>query len=257
MHWQVGAYRGVFLLIFLSLIILEVFISRKKHLQNYHRKETITNGLIFLGLIVSKAVFVSYQLWVLNFCYQYTNFRISDSWAHFVLAFMLVDFLYYLYHGLSHKIPFLWAFHLVHHSSPWMNLTTAYRLHWLGALVSPLFLVPAVLIGFSPNMVAICISLNLFYQFFLHTELVPKLGLIEHILNTPSNHRVHHASNPEYLDKNFGGIFMIWDKLFGTYTPEIEKANYGITTGFVSHNPLTLMLHGFRDLFQGNKESKG
>jgi len=119
------------------------------------------------------------------------------------------------------------------------------------------FFIPAILIGLSPNMVAVSIALNLIYQFFLHTELIPQLGWIEKIFNTPSNHRVHHGSNGIYLDRNFGGFLIIWDRMFGTYQPETERPVYGITTGFVGHNPFTAVFHGFTEYFGGKMKSKG
>ena len=138
-----------------------------------------------------------------------------------------------------------------------MNLTISYRLNWLGVLVSPLFFIPLAIIGLPINYIVVCYAGNLFYQFFLHTEAIGKLGFLEHIIDTPSNHRVHHGSNPEYIDKNFGGVLMVWDKLWGTYQPEAAKVNYGITTGFAGYNPLKLVLKGFADLFRNKIDYKG
>jgi sterol desaturase/sphingolipid hydroxylase (fatty acid hydroxylase superfamily) len=138
-----------------------------------------------------------------------------------------------------------------------MNLTTAYRLNWFGAIVSPLFFIPLAIAGFPPDFIVASYALNLLYQFFLHTEAVGKLPVIEGVIDTPSAHRVHHGSNPIYIDKNFGGVFMIWDKLFKTYQPESEPVVYGITTGFISYNPFVLVFKGFIDLFKGKMKYKG
>ncbi|WP_339666149.1 sterol desaturase family protein, partial [Maribacter arcticus] len=173
------------------------------------------------------------------------------------LSFVLVDFIYYWYHRLSHKIKFLWAFHLVHHSSLFMNLTVAYRLNWLSALLTPFVVAPLVIVGFPFEFVIASFAVNLLYQFFLHTEAIGKLGFIEGVLATPSAHRVHHGSNDEYIDKNFGGVLIIWDRLFGTYEVEKEKPVYGVTTGFISNNPFVLIFKGFVDFFKGRMNYKG
>ena len=131
-----------------------------------------------------------------------------------------------------------------------MNFTTAYRLHWFSGLITPFFYLPAILLGLPAKFLVISIALNLAYQFFLHTRLIGKLPWIEGIMDTPSAHRVHHGINPHYIDKNFGGVFIFWDRLFGTYQEEVEEPVYGITTGFVGYNPFSIMLYGFRRLFK-------
>jgi sterol desaturase/sphingolipid hydroxylase (fatty acid hydroxylase superfamily) len=256
-EFRLGDYRGVILMFLTALILAEVVISWRLKLNNYSLKETVANLAILFGHSFSKFLFAGYQLWVLDFFKEFAVFEIPSTALTFTMCFLLVDFLFYGYHLLSHKMKFLWAFHLVHHSSPWMNLTTAYRLNWLGGLIVPIFFLPAIVLGFSPSEVVLCTALNLVYQFFLHTELVPKLGFMEKWFNTPSNHRVHHASNPIYIDKNFGGVLIIWDRLFGTYQDEQERTVYGITTGFVGHNPIKLVFHGFVDLIRGKMKSKG
>ena len=132
-----------------------------------------------------------------------------------------------------------------------MNLTAAYRLNWLSALISPLFFIPAVLAGLPPEFVVACYAINLLYQFFLHTEAIGTMGPLEKVIDTPSSHRVHHGSNPLYIDKNFGGVLIVWDRLFKTYQPETEKVNYGLTTGFAGYNPFVLVFRGFEELFAG------
>lgn len=257
MKFHLGDYKAGILLFLFSLVALEILVSWKKNLKNYDLAETGSNLVILAGHQLSRFVFTGYQLWILNLFASIAIFSFPRTAWSMVLAFVLVDFSFYVYHYLSHKLRVLWAFHLVHHSSPWMNLTTAYRLNWMSGLVTPLFFFPLVLLGFSPSTVAVCAAFNLLYQFFLHTELVPKLGWIEKIFNTPSHHRVHHGSNGEYLDKNFGGVFIIWDRLFGTFCEETTLPVYGITTGFVSHNPFVLVFHGFADLIKGKLNAKG
>jgi sterol desaturase/sphingolipid hydroxylase (fatty acid hydroxylase superfamily) len=244
-----GHHRFV-ILAFLSLLILAVICwSWRNDKKVYQVKETVTNLLILAGFLVSKVLFAGYQLTIIGLATRIAPFHLPHTWWVFGITFIVADFLYYWFHRISHIWQPLWAFHLIHHSSPLMNLTAAYRLNWFSALVSPVFFVPAALIGLPAPFIAAAYGLNLLYQFFLHTEAIGKLGPIEGIMDTPSAHRVHHGANPLYLDKNFGGVFMIWDRLFHTYQPETEKVKYGLTTGFNSNRPLVLVFHGFRQWF--------
>jgi len=142
-------------------------------------------------------------------------------WPSLIVLFLLVDLGFYVEHRCSHRIRFLWASHSVHHSSEKMQVTTAYRLSWTPILSGVfLFYLPIVWIGYDPAWVYGMVSASLTYQFFIHTELVPRIGWLEWLVNTPSAHRVHHGSNAEYLDKNYGGVLLIWDRLFGSYRAE-------------------------------------
>lgn len=241
----------------LTLIFAEMIWSWRTGRKVYQVKETFTNLGIMAGFQFSKLLFAGYQVGVLSFFYQYRLFDFEPGLLLFIITFIVADFVYYWFHRASHVWKPLWAFHIVHHSSLWMNLTTSYRLNWFSAIVTVFFYVPMALLGFPPLMIAVSVGLNLLYQFFMHTEAVGKLGPLEGILDTPSAHRVHHGSNELYIDKNFGGVLMVWDRLFGTYQPETEKVRYGITTGFVSHNPFVLVFHGFVDLFRGRMRHKG
>jgi len=241
----------------LTLIIAEMVWSWRNDRKVYQVKETLTNLGIMAGFQLSKGLFAGYQLAVLSWAYRYRLFDFEPSWWLFAVTFVVADFVYYWFHRASHVWKPLWAFHLIHHSSMWMNLTTSYRLNWFSAIVTPFFYLPMAFFGFPPLLIALSVGLNLLYQFFMHTEAVGKLGPIEGIIDTPSAHRVHHGSNPIYIDKNFGGVLMVWDRLFGTYQPETEKVRYGITSGFVSHNPFVLVFHGFMDLFKGKMRYKG
>lgn len=131
--------------------------------------------------------------------------------------------------------------HYTHHSSPWLNFTTALRLNWISKFISPLFFAPLVLLGISPAFIIASLALGLVWQFFLHTEAIGRLGWLEgKLLNTPSAHRVHHGRNVQYIDRNFAGALIIWDRLFGTYEPEAERVRYGVSSGFAGHNPLVI-----------------
>jgi len=167
------------------------------------------------------------------------------------------DFCYYWLHRASHRIRWFWATHAVHHSSNELNLGASYRFGWTGRLTgAAIFYVPMIWLGFAPGPVFIAAAFGLLYQFWVHTEWIPKLGWLEYVLNTPSHHRVHHAANPEYLDRNYGGIFIVFDRLFGTFVSERDDVpcRYGLVTPLRSNNPLVIGFHEWaamaRDLWQ-------
>jgi sterol desaturase/sphingolipid hydroxylase (fatty acid hydroxylase superfamily) len=244
-----GHYRTYFLLVLLAFIVAEIIWGWRNQKKVYNVKETIANTVILLGFQASKIIFAGYQLAVLGFSSSLAPFALPQTWPVFAACFILADFIYYWFHRTSHAWLPLWAFHHVHHSSPRMNLSSAYRLNWFSALVSPLFFVPLALAGFPPQYIVASYTINLLYQFFLHTEAVGKLALLEGVVDTPSAHRVHHGSNAIYVDKNFGGVFMWWDRLFNTYQPETEKVVYGIPGEPASNNPFALVFRGFANLF--------
>jgi sterol desaturase/sphingolipid hydroxylase (fatty acid hydroxylase superfamily) len=159
---------------------------------------------------------------------------------------VLDDLRYYLWHRLSHESRWFWASHVVHHSSQHYNLTTALRQTWTGQILgSVVFKTPLIFLGFHPYMVLFVGGLNLIYQFWIHTEHIGRLGPIEWIFNTPSHHRVHHATNARYLDANYAGTLIIWDRMFGTFVPESdeEKCRYGIVKNLGTFNPLVISFH--------------
>jgi sterol desaturase/sphingolipid hydroxylase (fatty acid hydroxylase superfamily) len=256
MKHNAGPYRFWILAFLLILILAEILWSWKNDKKVYDIRETFSNLSVFAGFQFSKFIFAGYQLAVLGWFTKLVPFSLpANAWI-FLLTFIVTDFIYYWFHRVSHIWKPMWAFHQVHHSAMHMNLTAAYRLNWLSALISPLFFIPAVLLGLPVNFILISYVFNLAYQFFLHTEVVGTLGVWEHVIDTPSSHRVHHGSNPIYIDKNFGGALIIWDKLFKTYQAETERPNYGLTTGFMSYNPFKLVFKGFADLFTGKMKLK-
>ncbi|MET8837961.1 sterol desaturase family protein [Micromonospora sp. NPDC004540] len=166
-------------------------------------------------------------------------------WWTWVLVFFADDLAYYWFHRLHHEVRVLWASHVVHHSSVYYNLSTALRQSWTPMTSLPFWL-PLALLGIPPWMIFLQQSISLLYQFFLHTERVGVLARpIEFIFNTPSHHRVHHGSNAEYLDRNYGGILIVWDRLFGSFEPERAPARYGLTKNIQTYNPLRVATHEF------------
>ena len=169
-----------------------------------------------------------------------------NNWAQWLMLFLSHELLYYAYHRSAHRVRWFWATHAVHHSPNDLTLATALRLGWTGKLAgNAIFFVPLVWVGFSPIAVFATLAVNLLYQFWLHTTWVPKLGPLEWVFNTPSHHRVHHASNPEYLDCNYGGVLIVFDRLFGSFVEERDDITprYGLTTPLRSYNPLWIAVH--------------
>ena len=167
------------------------------------------------------------------------------AWSYVVLFFGL-EFVYYWWHRISHRSRWFWVNHAVHHSPNELNLAAAIRVGWMAKIMGTyVIFAPLVMIGFQPQMVFAAYSLNLLYQFWIHTTWIPKLGVLEGIINTPAAHRVHHAANLEYLDANYGGVLMIFDRMFGTYRPELDNIpiRYGLVTPLRSYNPITIAFH--------------
>lgn len=238
MDFKIQYFFGVFVLI---ALIVEIIWANSTNKSVFNLKESLGNLGIFIGNNIMKPISLSWKYLVFGWVAQFQFFSIPINVFTVIITFFVAEFGFYWYHRLSHETPLLWTLHHTHHSGMKMNLTTAVRLNWLGAFVSPLIYLPFVLLGFSGEVLTICIALGLFFQYFLHTEAIKKLGFLEGLFfNTPSAHRVHHGSNKVYIDKNYGGALIIFDRLFGTYQPEVEKVKYGVTSGFFSNNPFKL-----------------
>jgi len=184
--------------------------------------------------------------------WEHRLFTIPITWWTLPLMLVAVEFSYYWFHRSSHRVRWFWSAHVVHHSGRYMNLSTAMRQSLLYSVTGWwLFFMPLVLLGVHPAVVFLLYGVDLAYQFFVHTEAVGKLPRwYEYLFVTPSGHRVHHGRNPEYIDKNFGGILIIFDRLFGTWEPEVAKVDYGIPKQILSYNILTLNFHEFRDMWR-------
>lgn len=222
--------------------------------RGYTVKDTATSLTMGLGSLVIAAALAAVQLGFLLFFSQFAVLDAgagltSDSWmiriATWIGLFVLVDFCYYWFHRVHHEVRLFWAAHVTHHSSQFYNLSTALRQSWT-PLTSWAFYIPVMLVGFTPAQFAFAYSLNLIYQYWIHTERIRHLPRpVEYVFNTPSHHRVHHGSNPGYLDTNYGGILIIWDRLFGSFVPEDETPDYGLTKNIQSFNPVRVAWHEF------------
>ena len=226
---------------FILTIIIEVIITVKVKLEGYEFKDAATSitmglGNVAIGLFTKGVVFAIFTL-----LYNYRVFTIPFIWWSWIILLFAEDFVYYWNHRIAHESRLFWASHVVHHSSTKYNLSTALRQTWSGSFYTFIFWTPLALIGFHPLMILTQMSISLLYQYWIHTELIKKLPKwFEAVFNTPSHHRVHHATNPQYLDRNHAGIFIIWDRLFGTFEPEVEKPVYGLVTNINTHNPIKI-----------------
>jgi sterol desaturase/sphingolipid hydroxylase (fatty acid hydroxylase superfamily) len=188
--------------------------------------------------------------------YSSIPWMMDISWTTALLAILAADFAYYWEHRIAHRVRILWTQHAVHHSSRDYNIITAIRFGPLESVWSLLAHMPLLLIGFPPELIFFGIIVVLAYQTWLHTELVGKLGRLEWVLNTPSHHRVHHECDQKYLDKNYAGILIIWDRMFGSFQEEEETPTYGLTTNFNSKNPIKVWFSEFPALWRNLKSSK-
>jgi len=244
---------------FLALIAVEILVTavaRTPVDRGYAWRDTLTSlgmgvGSVGVGVLMKGGVWALYQgVW---------HFRLLDL-GHapvvFALALVLDDFAYYWFHRLSHEVRLLWAAHVNHHSSRHYNLSTALRQPWT-TFLAPFFYLPLPLLGIDPLIVITVHSANLLYQFWIHTEHIGRLGPLEALLNTPSHHRVHHGRNVRYLDRNYAGIFILWDRLFGSFEPESEPVDYGITHNLDSQNLLWVAFHEWVALARDLRHARG
>jgi len=232
---------------FITTAIIEGIAIYKKSPTTYNLKDTIASLSMGIGNVFIEMISKFLVVLVITFLYQ--NSRITTIpfvWWAWLLVLIGQDFFYYWFHRISHESRFFWASHIVHHSSKKYNLSTALRQTWTGGFFSFVFYLLLPILGFHPIMIFTQMSISLLYQYWIHTELIHKMPKwFETIFNTPSHHRVHHGSNPLYLDRNHAGILIIWDKLFNTFQPELdeEKVVYGLTTNIKSYNPFFIAFH--------------
>jgi len=243
---------------FVLLLLAEVIFAAVQKKDLYETKDAVSSiamglGNVFLGLF-TKAIILG----VYSFVYQFRLFTPGFVWWAWILCFFADDLSYYWFHRTSHSVRFFWASHVIHHSSRKYNLATALRQNWTGNFTGTfLFWTWMPLLGFHPAMVMSMQAISLIYQFWIHTEAIHRLpGWIEWFFNTPSHHRVHHASDIKYLDRNHAGVLIIWDRLFGTFTPEEERPVYGLTKNIYTYNPLRIATHEWVDIWKDLRQAR-
>ena len=244
--------------VFLAFIAVEFV----KHRQLYDIKDSLANTALALLHQGTDAIALLLLMPIFYWLHQFALFDISMNFTTVFIAFLLQDFLYYWFHKASHHIHWLWAAHVVHHSSTKMNFSTAFRQSLMYPIAGMwIFWMPMIVVGFEPTIVFTVVALNLAYQFFVHTQIVNKLGWLEKIFNTPSHHRVHHSTNKAYLDRNFAGVLIIWDKIFGTYVEESDEIHgacrYGIIGQIDSNNPFYISFHQWIYMFKEAYKAQG
>lgn len=232
---------------FVLLVLAEMVVAWARDRKRYCPRDTLTSLALGLGstvagiLVGGMVIAISY--WVARFAI----FHIGFQWYWFVLCFVLDDLSYYVFHRSAHRVRWFWASHVIHHSSQHYNLSTAPRQTWTGFFsLTLLFRLPLLVIGFPVEMVLFVGGINLIYQFWIHTEVIGRMPRwFEAVMNTPSHHRVHHATNARYLDKNYAGVFIVWDRWFGTFIEEREddRPRYGIVKDLGSFNVLWAAFH--------------
>jgi sterol desaturase/sphingolipid hydroxylase (fatty acid hydroxylase superfamily) len=238
--------------IFAILIAIETYLSVRRE-PGYDRKDVWTNIALGFGSVAFGFVFGFIQAFVYGGLYEYVapfKMPMESVWPWFLLLFV-DDFAYYWFHRISHEVRFFWNFHVVHHSSNQYNLSVAVRQSWFSGLAHWVFYAPLALMGFPLWAFTTMHGINLIYQFWIHTKTIDRMpAWFEYIFNTPSHHRVHHGVNEQYLDRNYGGIFIIFDRMFGTFTPETEPVRYGIIKPIGSYNWLWINTHGWAETLE-------
>ncbi|MCB9235833.1 MAG: sterol desaturase family protein [Bacteroidia bacterium] len=246
--------------VFIVFIFLEAWVLHMQHRPKYDRKDAWASIAMGLGSAIinlgSKAVaYIGFSL-----VYAHALFPdLAKHWWSWLILLFLDDLSFYMHHRSSHEVRILWAAHVNHHSSQNYNLAVALRQSWGELIHKYIWWAWLPFIGFHPLQVITMISISLVYQFFLHTEAVGRLGPLEWFFNTPSHHRVHHAKNVRYLDRNHAGIFIIWDRLLGTFQRELpeEQVVYGITNDIHTYNPFRIASHAYGELWDDLKRAPG
>jgi sterol desaturase/sphingolipid hydroxylase (fatty acid hydroxylase superfamily) len=244
---------------FLTLLVLEVLWTRKRRregatgLLGYEKKDTFASLGMGIGNVIISAFTTlgAIALWSWGYQHRLASLGQPALWWSWLLLFFAEDLCYYWFHRSHHGVRLLWAAHVNHHTSQYFNLSTALRQPWFTPVTGPIFWLPLALLGYPPAMILTAEAISLIYQFWIHTEAVRRLPRpIEWLFNTPSHHRVHHGKNVVYLDRNHGGVLILWDRLFGTFTPEQEQepVRYGITHDLESFNPFWIAVHEFVDI---------
>jgi sterol desaturase/sphingolipid hydroxylase (fatty acid hydroxylase superfamily) len=252
-------YKVLLPLVLGAALIEGIWISRTRD-KGYDWKAwgTSVGDLMVRRLLAFVPYGLATPVFVLAYDHRLFTVHI-DSVASVLLLFVGLEFFYYWYHRTSHTVRWFWNTHSVHHSPNQFNLAAAYRLGWFGKLTgATVFFAPLSLLGFEPGTVLAALALNLLYQFWIHADWIPKLGVLEYVLNTPSAHRVHHARNPEYLDSNFGGVLIVFDRLFGTYVEERADlpCEYGLVHRVTTYNPIRINAEPWLGLVRDLKSAR-
>ena len=240
--------------IFALMIAVETFLA-VRYEEKFDRKDVWTNIALGFGSSFFGLVFGFFTSFVYLWIYEIAPYKLPmDVWWSWAILLVADDFLYYWFHRFSHEIRFFWNFHVVHHSSNQYNLSVAVRQSWFSGIAHWIFYLPAAMLGFPLWAFVMMHGLNLIYQFWIHTKVIKKMpAWFEYIFNTPSHHRVHHGADDDYLDKNYAGIFIFWDRMFGSFTSETAAPRYGIIKPLSNYNLLWINSHAWFEMFEAMK----
>ncbi len=242
--------------IYAIVIGLEIFFSRYHGHAGYSKKGTVENiYLMFLNMGLD-ILMRGFCLFLLSSFFIYRIFEITNSWIYWSLLLICQDFMFYLLHYVDHYCRLFWAVHVTHHSSQEFNLTVGFRSSVFQPLYRFMYFIPLSLFGFEGKDIMFIYSATQIYGILIHTKYIGRLGVLEWVLSTPSHHRVHHGSNPAYLDKNMGMVFIIWDRIFGTFVSEEEPVIYGLTTNLTSRHPGKVVFHEWQEIVKDLKKSR-
>lgn len=238
---------------YIIIIGVELLLSNYRHRKLYSWKDTAANLYLMLLNGAIDLMFRGVYIVILDYFYRHQIFSFSHVVVYWFMLVLLEDFLYYWLHRFDHEIRLFWAVHVTHHSSEHLNFTVGFRSSVFQPLYRFIYFIPLALMGFKPLDIVFIYSATQIWGIFVHTELIDKMGWLEYILVTPSHHRVHHASNARYLDKNMGMFLIIWDKLFGTFQPELptqeyQPLKYGLTKPIEKETPLTIVFHEWQQI---------
>jgi sterol desaturase/sphingolipid hydroxylase (fatty acid hydroxylase superfamily) len=242
-----------------ALIAIEVLVMALKGVRYYKWGDTLGTLGMLAGNVAMSALVKSLFFGCMVFTYQYRLFDLQADlhpWLLCLVALFLIDLMFYIWHRASHRVRFLWAIHLSHHSSQEMNFAVAFR----QPVLAPLFKIPFFallpILGLDPTIVVVVGTISTLWGVLGHTQIIPKLGIVEWFLNTPSAHRVHHGINRQYVDKNYANMFIFIDRLLGTYEPEVEPVRYGLITQANTNNPITLTTMEWANIWQDLKMAR-
>ena len=256
---DVNSIYIVALPIILLMIMVEVLVANAKNIAAYKKEDSLgtlglLTGNIFVALSI-KGLTLAFHIFLYEFRF-FDLVSVMPIWALWIITFILIDFIFYFYHRISHRSRFLWAIHMSHHSSEEMNFFVSFRQAWLGPISKIPFFMLLPLIGLDPTMIAVAGVISTLWGVIGHTQVIDKLGPLEWVFNTPSHHRVHHGSNLQYIDKNYGNLLIIWDRFFGTFEPENEPVKYGMVKNVNTFNPFKITLMGWQEIILDMKNSK-
>ena len=242
--------------IVLAMIIAEVLISNWQNKSYYKAKDSICTLGLLTGNIAMAFAIKGFALGLHFYLYQFRLIDLASlipTWAMWAMTFVLIDFVFYIYHRMSHRVRFLWAIHMSHHSSEEMNFAVSFRQAWFGPVSKIPFFIVLPLLGLDPTIIAVAGVVSTLWGIVGHTQIFGKLGPLELIFNTPSHHRVHHGSNAQYIDKNYGNLFIIWDRIFGTFEEEKEPVTYGLVSNVNTFNPIKITFMAWSSIIKDIK----